>query len=48
VGGCNGQPTVLASQQQFPQGGIAVDAKSVYWTNYANGNGDGSVMKVCK
>jgi len=36
-----GTPTTLASGQTLPHG-IAIDAMSVYWTNYS----DGTVMKL--
>jgi hypothetical protein len=36
---------VLASGQSNPVG-VAVDSQNVYWTNYASGTGDGTVMSV--
>jgi hypothetical protein len=41
VSTAGGTPTTLATAQSGPQG-IAVDATSVYWTNYTGG----TVMKV--
>jgi hypothetical protein len=42
IGGCGGTPTVIATNQSAL--GIAVDATSVYWTNY----GFGTVMRLAK
>jgi DNA-binding beta-propeller fold protein YncE len=38
-------PTLIASDQNAPWG-IALDANNVYWTNYGDGAGTGSVMKA--
>lgn len=42
-----GAPTTLAARQVAPVA-IAVDDTSVYWTTFAEGTGQGSVMKIAK
>ena len=52
IAGCPATgPIVLASGQDQPRH-LAVDAKAIYWTNYANGGAstapNGSVMRLAK
>jgi hypothetical protein len=49
VGLGGGTPVTLASNQNYAYtGAIAVDATSVYWTNFDNTENGGTVMKVAK
>jgi hypothetical protein len=42
-----GAPTTMAARQAGPLA-IAVDDTSVYWTTFADGRGQGAVMKIAK
>jgi hypothetical protein len=44
---CAGGPQAVAAGQNHPRG-IAVDADSIYWTNYGTGQNDGAVLKCAK
>ena len=50
IAGCGNSPTVIAASQVMPMAGIAVDATSVYWTNFGTAPNytDGSVMRLAK
>lgn len=41
---CGGEPEILASDQDQPIA-IAVDDNAVYWLDYGNGPGNGTVMR---
>jgi hypothetical protein len=47
VGGCNDNPTVIASNQDGPTG-IAVDAMHVYWATSGASTTDGKITVAAK